>query len=43
MKEMGVSNPADIKITLLTTDTDGAKKQAEVLRGTVSEEPLVLK
>ena len=32
MKEMGVSNPADIKITLLTTDTDGAKKQAEVLQ-----------
>ncbi len=32
MKEMGVSDPADIKIELLTTDTDGAKKQAEVLQ-----------
>ena len=32
MKEMGVSNASDIKITLLTTDTDGAKKQAEVLQ-----------
>lgn len=35
MKEMGVSNPADIKITLLTTDTDGAKKQAEVLQNSI--------
>ena len=29
---ISISNPADIKITLLTTDTDGAKKQAEVLQ-----------
>ena len=30
--ELGVASPADIKIELLTTDTDGAKKQAEVLQ-----------
>ncbi len=40
MKEMGVSNPADIKITLFYNDnTDGAKKQAEVLQEHISEEP----
>lgn len=32
IKELGVSSAADIKITLLTTDTEGAKKQAEVLK-----------
>lgn len=30
--ELGVASAADIKITLLTTDTEGAKKQAEVLQ-----------
>ena len=32
MEELGVSNAADIKLELLTTDTEGAKKQAEVLQ-----------
>lgn len=32
MSELGVSNAADIKLELLTTDTEGAKKQAEVLQ-----------
>jgi len=32
VKELGVASAADIKITLLTTDTEGAKKQAEVLQ-----------
>lgn len=32
ISEMGVSSAADIKVTLLTTDTEGAKKQAEVLQ-----------
>lgn len=30
--ELGVASAADIKIELLTTDTEGAKKQAEVLK-----------
>lgn len=32
VKELEVSSPADIKVNLLTTDTEGAKKQAEVLK-----------
>lgn len=32
VKELGVASAKDIKITLLTTDTEGAKKQAEVLQ-----------
>ena len=32
VKELGVSSPADIQVTLLTTDTENAKKQAEVLK-----------
>ena len=32
VSELGVSSPADIEVTLLTTDTEGAKKQAEVLK-----------
>lgn len=30
MSELGVSNPSDITVTITTTDSDSAKKQAEV-------------
>lgn len=32
MQEMGVASPSDIKIELLTTDTEMSKKQAEVIQ-----------
>lgn len=32
MKELGVSDPSDITVTITTTDNDSAKKQAEVVQ-----------